>query len=1053
MILFTLILFAVAEPQTEIKKSFTIENEAISSSLDLENQAENLANQWNGSAVRRSIEIFDFLSEKYRNQNDFKKAAETLLKSARLSLLLEKFDVAEAKLGKISEINKKLNDENLLGEILSLHSNISLKKGKIPESENFINQALMLNLPDGEAKGAILSANAEVKYTQHNLNETIGNGLKALEIWRKNENVKEEIKMLSLLGYAYISDEKLQESRQIIEEAIETSRRNNLRREEALAQLQMGWYYMVTNEPQKSLEICRHIESLFPDDMDFIEKAQLFNGIGSIYEVYADWKSALIYRHKALDLYEKGKYPTGKLASMSSLVNLNFLINEENKAFEFFKQTGKLSAKLKDKFYIAYTNMFVGDHFNKTGKSDEAIDFYSKALNSFKALNFIKEVNKVENNLGKAYLRQKEFEIAEIHFQSALEISRKIRDKISESETLFNLSKLRYEQNNTVEALNFVEQSVEITENLSAGMVNAKLKTAYFSNVFQRYELYIKLLMELNTKYPEKNYAAKAFQISEKSRARQMLEYLTLSGSDFTKDAPKELVEQEKEIRNLLNVKSNNLSDLLNLNENKTKITETENEIRQLENQLEEILARLKRESPVYSAVKNPAPFEIAEFQKNILDENTVLLEFSLGDDVSYLWKIGKNEFSSFVLPPREQIETKVRILRELLEKNELGENETIENFQARIAESEIKYQKTANDLSRELFGQTINEFAGKRLIIVADGYLNYFPVSALPFPNSSDDRPILLTNEVIYEPSASLLTMLRTNASNQNNPPKDLLLFADPVFSRNDSRFFENEMVAENSHPENSGKFRFTGSLDSLSRLRASKDEAVSILNTVGTEQSTEFSGFDASRENFSHTNISDYKILHFATHGLINEERPELSGIILSRFDRNGNKINESIRLQDIYELNLKSDLVVLSACNTGIGKNIKGEGLMSLNNAFLQSGSKTVISSLWKVEDYAAVELMNNFYRKMSDENVSPSVALRAAQIKMWENPQYKSPFYWAAFTIHGDFQVKPEFSNSRNYYKYYILPSVLFLLVLLLGSYGIYKKVYRQSIEKL
>jgi CHAT domain-containing protein len=280
----------------------------------------------------------------------------------------------------------------------------------------------------------------------------------------------------------------------------------------------------------------------------------------------------------------------------------------------------------------------------------------------------------------------------------------------------------------------------------------------------------------------------------------------------------------------------------------------------------------------------------------------------------------------------------------------------------------------------------------------------------------------------------------------------KNLLIFSDPVFSAGDSRLANNKRD-ENATTEavSSESFRFAESLNLLPRLNASKDEADSIINIVGSSKSQAFSGFSANRQQLLNSNVSDFKIIHFATHSLVNEERPELSGIVLSRFDEKGEKLDEFVRLQDIYAMNLNNDLVVLSACNTGNGKEVKGEGLMSLNNAFLQVGAKSVLSSLWKVDDNATKELMKDFYQGLASEKMTTAEALRQAQIKLAKNPQYKSPFYWAAFTIQGDFQNKPVLSVSINY-------KIYFLLVIPLLSFLIYrlcrtKSLHRQAVNQI
>jgi CHAT domain-containing protein len=165
---------------------------------------------------------------------------------------------------------------------------------------------------------------------------------------------------------------------------------------------------------------------------------------------------------------------------------------------------------------------------------------------------------------------------------------------------------------------------------------------------------------------------------------------------------------------------------------------------------------------------------------------------------------------------------------------------------------------------------------------------------------------------------------------------------------------------------------------------------------------------GFQASRATATSSELSQYRIVHFATHGLLNSEHPELSGLVLSLIDEQGKHQNGFLRLHDIYNLNLPADLVVLSACNTALGKDVRGEGLVGIVRGFMYAGAARVVSSLWKVDDEATAELMKGFYRRMFQENMPPAAALRAAQVEMWKQKQWRSPYYWAAFVLQGEWK---------------------------------------------
>jgi CHAT domain-containing protein len=164
----------------------------------------------------------------------------------------------------------------------------------------------------------------------------------------------------------------------------------------------------------------------------------------------------------------------------------------------------------------------------------------------------------------------------------------------------------------------------------------------------------------------------------------------------------------------------------------------------------------------------------------------------------------------------------------------------------------------------------------------------------------------------------------------------------------------------------------------------------------------------FQASRATAISPELANYRIVHFASHGLLNSQHPELSGLVFSLIDKKGKPQEGFLTLQDIYNLNLPAELVVLSACETGLGKEISGEGLIGLTRGFMYAGASRVVASLWKVSDVATAELMAEFYRSMEKDGLAPAAALRAAQVKMWKQKRWRSPYYWAAFQLQGEWR---------------------------------------------
>ncbi|MEO6589637.1 MAG: CHAT domain-containing tetratricopeptide repeat protein [Pyrinomonadaceae bacterium] len=847
---------------------------------------------------------------------------------------------------------------------------------------------------------------------------------------------------LFYVGFAYIRDGYPYKAIDKMNLALKLSQQFNYKRGQALSYfaLATAYYYV---EKQKALDYLSKAELMFPTDFEWKAKARIYATIGNLYLDLGYLDLAENNFYKAISNHEKSDYLLGKITILTLLADTYLQKTELEKAKQTYESALALSKSIKDKFRIGVIEEGLGNIEYRKNNYDEAVKHYFQALKIYDEIGVKLPV--IENLIGNAYFQKGLYQKASGFYNSALTESRQNNDSLQISESLFNYAKINLIENNRQQALEKVDESISITDDLYSEVNNTNLKRSFLSSVFDRYELYINILMKMQRENLDKDFALRAFQAAENSRARVLLENLSLSDANFKMDADMETFQREKEIRVLLNAKADKLTDLLSQNAIKDQTEKISNEINELEYELEELKAKLKHNSPLYYAIKNPAPFDVGEFQKNVLDEESLLLEFSFGDEESYLWLIGKNEFDAYVLPPREQIESKIQTLRELLASREIIKDESIEDHQTRVAKADEDYLKIAKELSRDLFGQAAGKFGNKRLIIVPDGKLGYFPVSALPLPDSETIEPILLTNEVVYEPSASTLSILSGNNKKTNTASKSLLIFSDPVFSADDLRLSgknQDELVPQN---EPNDKFRFVESLDSLVRLDSSKTEANSIVEILGESNADSFSAFEANREKLLGANVADYKILHFATHGLIDENRPELSGIVLSRFDESGKKLDEFFRLHDIYGMNLNSDLVVLSACNTAIGKEVRGEGLMSLNNAFLSVGAKSVMASLWKVEDGATLELMKNFYDAMANEKVTPSKALQKAQIKMWQSKRYQSPFYWAAFTVQGDFKNVPDVSRGFGGWIYFLS----FGIVLCLAAFSGYRIIRRRN----
>ncbi len=380
----------------------------------------------------------------------------------------------------------------------------------------------------------------------------------------------------------------------------------------------------------------------------------------------------------------------------------------------------------------------------------------------------------------------------------------------------------------------------------------------------------------------------------------------------------------------------------------------------------------LRASNPRYSGLTRPETLSVDEIRRQVLDGRALLLEYALGQEGSFLWAVGPDSLRSFDLPPRKAIEKAARRWYDALKSNNSA-------------------PEAANELSAMLLGPVEGLLTGQPLLIVADGALQYLPFGALPL-----GRALLIDrHEVTSLPSASALAVLRREIAGRAKAPKLLAMLADPVFGPQDTR------VADNTRG---------GEIDprKLPRLRFSRDEAEAIAGLVPEPQRYMALGFAASRSAVVSGELAHYRMVHIAAHGLIDSRRPELSTIVLSLVDERGEPQNGFLRLHDIYNLELQADLVTLSACETALGQEIRGEGLVGLTRGFMYAGAARVLASLWSVDDRATSVLMKSFYGHMISGGLSPAAALRRAQSEMAHSPRWGSPYYWAGFSLQGEWQ---------------------------------------------
>ena len=763
------------------------------------------------------------------------------------------------------------------------------------------------------------------------------------------------------------------------------------------------------------------------------EAYEYSRGMDNYYEAYAlynlgnssltfDKHKVAEYLTRALPMWRQNN--NGEAYTLTSLGRLYFLEGDLQKALLTYTKALPVMESSGDKYGVGIILSLIGETYYSLGDRLKASDFYDKALELHRSTLDSRDEARTLIKLGDVYIASGEAEKARSHYYDALKIFIQTGNRSGEANAHFAIARLERSRGNISEALSQVEETLKIVESLRADISGTELRSAYFASVQQYYEFYVDILMSIHEGKPNEGFDRRALEAAERGRARSLLELLASSQADLRAGIDKQALEKEAELQKQLNAKAAEQVQLLSGKHTDEQAAAVEHEIEELTTALESLRGRINEANPEFATLSRAQTLHTSEIQ-SLLDDDTLLLEYKLGEQRSFLWIISSGEIKTNVLPKRATLENSAREVYLLLNARNLrSKGETIKQASERVKLSDESFREASLKLGQQLFGQVRSLLGKKRLVIVGDGALQYIPFGALPVPNAAPAgsnairRLMLADHEIVYLPSASSLGALRREAARRPPPKRTLAVLADPVFSAMDPR-----VVHANGGRPNTGIARkplvsFStqralsgldlGGQKGIPRLPFSRREADAITGLLPASDTLKALDFSASVSKATSPELSHYGIIHFATHGLLNSAHPELSGLLFSLVNERGEPENGFLPLQSIYRMKLNADLVVLSACQTGLGKEVSGEGLIGLTRGFMYAGTSRVVASLWKVDDAATAELMENFYRAMLQEHLSPSAALRKAQLELLQNSNWKQPYFWGAFTIQGEWK---------------------------------------------
>lgn len=529
------------------------------------------------------------------------------------------------------------------------------------------------------------------------------------------------------------------------------------------------------------------------------------------------------------------------------------------------------------------------------------------------------------------------------------------------------------------EAWTRLQSSLAEVERFRAATARRDQRLAFFGSFRQDYfELARRALLGQHAQKPEAGFDRLALQVDDRRRSRELIESVRSAPVGSEKNSQE--AKREQDLQGRLQTMAINPTGAL-APETSRILTE-----------LHELRARPQTEELQAEMPK----LEVDLLQRNLLDEDTLLLVYALGKKEAVLWGVGRETLRTVIL---EDVAGLVPLARDFIE------------LLARWPDrQEQRRDEIGRELSQRLLKPVADLLGKKRLLIVADGDLQILPFSALPHPGSQDPRSYLaLSHEIVLLPSVSLLNELSRRSTSMAEKPR-IAVFADPLFDPKDPRLEIAKTDAGTNQVTVSRKLEILTRDLRFSfppaRLLFSGVEGTNILAFSPGEENLLLTGSAANLDSFKKIDWSQFQILHFATHAYLHVS-PELSSLALSLVNEKGERRDGLLLAAEVSAMKLPLDLVVLSACQTGSGTIQPGEGVLGLTWAFLDAGAKRVVSSLWKVGDRSTSQLMTWFYEEMLKNKKAPAAALREAQTRM-ARLEGSTPADWAGFVIQGDWR---------------------------------------------
>ncbi len=933
-----------------------------------------------------------------QESGDLALEADLLMRCGAIRRVLGETEAAIVQCERAVSLAKQSGDRRIEASALNNLAVIYGRTGNEPRALELYQESLTIweSLGDGAETGTTRYNLGALLLQRGEIDAALVHLERALELRRANGS-QDQTLILTGIARARLDKGDPDGALELLQQALDISRRLGQRNDEANVLQHTASVYLRRGELQRSLEVYNDALDLYRRVGDRAHEGQILSSLGTVALYLGDRDRALELHTQALQVHRDMKSRAWEALALCDIGWIYELRKESQAALENFtsalestRESGNLGTQAFALLGLGRVRLTLGLPREAIADLEGALALFRKTDNSIGVIGTLVDLGRAAQALG-------DMDRAAELFQQARDLSRQRKTLMAEAVAQAAVARLERDRGDLAGAAGAMEEALRILESVRPKVASQRFRASFFASRRDYFDFYVDLQVRMEQAEPGSGHLAMALATSERARARALLDLLAEGRIDVRQGVAPELKRKETEIAQRITWLQSRLLDDLSGRGRIGSPQGIEAELDQAEEERERLEWQIRREHPRYAAVSHPLPLQLQRIQE-LLDDRTALLEYSVGQEGSFLFVVTRGGLSSFSLPPGPELASQVDILRQTLA-------EPGRRLYSRYVDTAWQLYRTLIQPAEALLRDKPN------LILVPDGPLLLLSFEALltappdPARGGYDSLPyLILDRSVTYVPSASVLAELGAPRPAGARPPEAKLFlgFGDPDYGGP----AKPADTASPSSPSPEGTL--TRSLQKAGLphphpLPESRNEVTRIAGLFPAGRAQLFLGSEASEEDVKNNpSLKDAWRIHFAVHGFTDETRPELSGLVLAL---DGDHAEDGLlQVYEIFNLQLDADLVVLSACDTGLGLNVNGEGLLGVTRALLYAGASSVVVSLWQVADISTSELMIRFYENLEGKD-DKADALRLSKLAMIRGGRFGHPYFWAPFILIG------------------------------------------------